>query len=110
MFVFEKTRRLSSYGIYAAKLYSYTSLKFVNALRPCYNVHFLSNLSRNAVARQVAGELHSVTWVVSHFFVAQSAARSRTQLYFSQRIAATDNTIAQCIFPSATFLAILRQF
>ena len=30
--------------------------------------NFLSNLSRNAVARQVAGELHSVTWVVSQVF------------------------------------------
>ena len=30
--------------------------------------NFLSNLSRNAIARQVAGELHSVTWVVSQFF------------------------------------------
>ena len=29
---------------------------------------FFSNFSRNAVARQIAGELHSVTWVVSHFF------------------------------------------
>ena len=37
-------------------------------------------------------------------------ARSRTQLYFSQRIAAIDNTIAQCITPPATCLAILRQF
>ena len=27
--------------------------------------NFFSNLSRNVVARQVAGELHSVTWVVS---------------------------------------------
>ena len=30
-------------------------------LRPCTLCSFLSNLSRNAVARQVAGELHSVT-------------------------------------------------
>ena len=27
-----------------------------------------SNLSRNAVARQIARELHRVTWVVSHYF------------------------------------------
>ena len=39
-----------------------------------------------------------------------SVARSRTQLYFSQRIAAIDNTITQCITPPATFLAILWQF
>ena len=44
--------------------------------------NFLSNLSRNDIARQVAGELHSVTWVVLHFFVARNVARSRTQLYF----------------------------
>ena len=53
--------------------------------------NFLSNLSCN-------------------YFVARSVARSRTQLYFSQRIAATGNTIAQCITPPATCLAILRQF
>ena len=70
--------------------------------------NFLSNLSLNAVARQVAGELHSVTWVVSQFFVARSVARGRTQFYSSQRIAATGDTTAQCVFPSATFLAILR--
>ena len=29
---------------------------------------FFSNLSRNVVARQIAGELHSVTWVVSQCF------------------------------------------
>ena len=40
------------------------------------------------------------------FFV----ARSRTQFYFSQRIAATGNTIAKRITPRATFVAILRQF
>ena len=57
--------------------------------------NFLSNLSRNGIARQVAGELHSETWVVSQFFVARSVARSRTQLYFSQRIAAIDNSTAQ---------------
>ena len=35
--------------------------------------NFLSNLFRNAVARQVAGELHSVTWVVSQFFLFREA-------------------------------------
>ena len=30
--------------------------------------NFLSNLTRYAIARQVAGELHSVTSVVSQFF------------------------------------------
>ena len=63
-----------------------------------------------AVSRQVAGELHSVAWVVSQFvFVARSVARSRTQLYFSKRIAAAGNTIARCtcITPPATFLAII---
>ena len=38
--------------------------KNLNALLHC---NFLSNLSHNAVARQAAGELHSVTWVVSQF-------------------------------------------
>ena len=42
------------------------------------------------------------------FFVACSVARSRTQVYFSQRIAATCNAIAQCITPPATFLAIFE--
>ena len=30
--------------------------------------NFLSNLSRNGVARQVAGELHNVTWELSSTF------------------------------------------
>ena len=45
-----------------------------------------------------------------NFSVARSVARSRTQFNFSQRIAATGNTIAPCITPPATCLAILRQF
>ena len=71
---------------------------------------FLSNLSRNAIARQVAGELRSVHGLSRNFFVTRSVARSRTQLYFLQRIAAIFNNIAQCITPPATSLAILRQF
>ena len=47
---------------------------------------------------------------IAIFFVARSVAQSRTQLYFSQRIAAIDNTIAQCITPPAACPAILRQF
>ena len=35
--------------------------------------NFLSNLSRNAIARQVAGELHTVTWVVSQFLLLREA-------------------------------------
>ena len=35
--------------------------------------NFLSNLSCNAVARIVAGELHSVTWVVSQFLLLSEA-------------------------------------
>ena len=35
--------------------------------------NFLSNLSRNGIARQVAGELHSVTWFVSQFFLLREA-------------------------------------
>ena len=57
--------------------------------------NFLSNLSRNAIARQVAGELHNVTWVVSQFFC--WAMRCT--------IAAIDNTIAQCITPPAEKIA-----
>ena len=72
---------------------------------PC---NFLSNLSRNAVARQVAGELHSVTWVVSQFFRCAKRCTKSTQVYFSQRIASIDNTITQCITPPATCLAILQ--
>ena len=40
-----------------------------------------------------------------NFFVARSVARSRTQLYFSQRIAAIDITIAQGITTPATGLS-----
>ena len=39
----------------------------VSPKRPVVLCNFLSNLSRNAVARQVAGELHIVTWVVGIF-------------------------------------------
>ena len=39
-------------------------------------------------------------------FVARSVARSRAQLYFLQRIAATSNTIAQRVTPAVTFLGI----
>ena len=53
----------------------------------------------NAIVRQVARELHSVTRVFSQFFVAGSVARSRTQLYFSQRIAATDKTPLHSVSP-----------
>ena len=60
-------------------------------------------------ATLVAGELHSVTGVVSQlFFLAWSVAQSRTLVYFSQRIAATFNTIAQCFTPPATFAAIFE--
>jgi len=65
-------------------------------------------MSRNAVAR----ELQSVTGVVSQFFsmrdVEHSVARSRIQVYFSQRIAPACSTIAQCIIPPATFLAFFK--
>ena len=37
----------------------------IKALLHC---NFLSSLSCNAIARQVAGELYSVTWVVLQFF------------------------------------------
>ena len=43
---------------------------WVKAVLQC---NFLSNLSRNAVARQVAGELHSVTRIISHFFLLREA-------------------------------------
>lgn len=59
-------------------------------------------LTLNAVARQVAGELHSVTGVVTTFVVAVA------QSYFLQCIAATSDAIAQCIALSATFFAISR--
>ena len=68
-------------------LFSCTS----TTLRPCYTPQFFHD-QQLAIARYVAGELHSVTGVVSQFFVARSVARSRTQLYFSQRIAITGNT------------------
>ena len=44
-----------------------------------------------------------------NIFVAHCVAQSRTQLYISQRIAATCSTIAQCNTPPATCLAILWQ-
>jgi len=74
--------------------------------------NFLSNLSRNAVVKQVARELHSVTGFVLQCFlmcnVEHSIARSRTQVYFPQFTAATCSAIAQCITPPATFLAIFE--
>ena len=42
-----------------------------------------------------------------NFFVARSVAQSRIQLYFSQRIAAIDNTIAQC---NGAFSQLVSQF
>jgi len=74
--------------------------------------NFLSNLSHNAIAKQVARELQSVTGVALQCFlmrnVEHSVAQSRIQVYFSQRIAATCSAIAQCITPPATFLAIFK--
>ena len=70
---------------------------------------FFSNLFHNALGIQVAGLLHSVTEVASQVFffvvVARSVARSRTQVYISQRIAATCSAIAQQLVS-----AILRNF
>jgi len=40
--------------------------------------------------------------------VEHSVVRSRIQVYFPQRIAATCGAIAQCITPPATFLAIFE--
>ena len=48
-----------------------------------------------------AGELHSATWVFSQIFCCAKRCRSTFQLYFSQLIAATGKTIAQCITPSS---------
>ena len=42
------------------------------------------------------------------FFVARSVEQSRTLVYFSQRIAATSNAIAQCFTPPAIFAAIFE--
>ena len=38
---------------------------------------FVSNLSRNAVARQVARKLHSVTWVVSQYLARVASAKGK---------------------------------
>ena len=38
---------------------------------------FVSNLSRNAVARQVARKLHSVTWVVSQYLARVASANGK---------------------------------
>ena len=46
---------------------------FETCFKALLHCNFLGNLSRNAVARQVAGELHSVTWVVSQFFLLHEA-------------------------------------
>ena len=68
---------------------------------------------RLAVYKLLGNCTVSVTWLSRNFFVARSVARSRTQLYFSQRIAAFDNTIAQCITPSSNlsrnFTAVLTR-
>ena len=57
-------------NMYAKKVLGFKStvLNARGAYGPLTLCNFLDNLSRNAVARQVAGELHSVTWVVSQFF------------------------------------------
>ena len=62
-------------------------------LRPCYTAQF---------SQQLVSQCRC--------FVVRSVARRRTQLHFSQRNAATGNTIAQCITPPVTLLAILWQF
>ena len=56
--------------MYAKKVLGFKStvLNARGAYGPLTLSNFLDNLSRNAVARQVAGELHGVTWVVSQFF------------------------------------------
>ena len=65
-----------------------TKRTFSNTKGPVTLHNVLSNLFRNVVVRQVAGELHSVlnTGCLAISFVAQSVARSTTQIYFSQRI------------------------
>ena len=69
---------------------------FIVAKGPVTLRNFLSNLSRNAVARQVAWITKYNMGCLANFFVARSIAQSRTQLYFSQ-------WIAQCIIPPATY-------
>ena len=59
-------------------------------------------------ATQVAGELQCNRGRLATFFVARSVAQSRTLVYFSQRIAASFNAIAQCFTPPATFAAIFE--
>ena len=65
-------------------------------------------LSSFVIARQVAGELHSVTWVVLQFFLLREALHdvelSSTFRNGLQQLA------TQCITPPTTFLTILRQF
>ena len=64
--------------------------------RPCYTVQFpQKRVSQHGLSRNI--------------FVARCVAQSRTQLYISQRIAASCSTIAQCNTPPATLLAILWQ-
>ena len=68
-------------------------------LRPCYTMQ-VSEIYVSC-RRILQCDMDSL----AVFFVARSIAQSRTQPYFSQRIAATPNTISQCITPPATFLA-----
>ena len=74
---------------------------------PCYTMQFFQQLvsqcrCETSCWRNARCTMHGLS---RNIFVARSVARSRTQLYFSQRIAATGNTIAQCITPPATCLA-----
>ena len=71
--------------------------------------NFLSNLSRNTVARQVAGELHSVTWVVwQFFFVARSVARSITSQRIQQQLATPLHSVSSSNL-SRNFTAVLTR-
>ena len=74
-----------------------------SSLKAVLHCNFLSNLSHNAVATQVAEELHGVTCYLcnlSHnIFVACNVARSRTQFYFLQWLQQLPIAVAQCNHP-----------
>ena len=92
---FRSTRRL----VYTAWL-----IKLRLVLRPCYTAQFSQQLVWQCLCETSCWRI--AVYMSRNFFVARSVARSRTRLYFLQQITAIDNTIAQCITPPATCLAI----
>ena len=105
---FERSDKLGPRICESALFTTFGKLDLLKVLLHCA-IFSATCLAMPFVMAQVAGELHSVTGVVSQFFLLHGALhKSRTLVYFSQRIAATFNAIAQRFTPPATFAAIFE--